>query len=216
MDGMIRRFACLRILTVALLVIPTAGCIGLAAQTLYVLKGHKNPAKFDGLKKKRVAIVCVSDSESMGSDSVTVRISQLVTAQLLQQVKGIEIVPHSDIKSWQDSNSWEKLDYAEVGRGVNAEMVLAIEISSYSLDEGATMFKGRSEITTFVFDMEKNGSQVFTQGPEQFTFPRNGRPKMQTSQREFENKYLAKLSIYISQNFFKQDRFEAVENDSSF
>ena len=64
--------------------------------------------------------------------------------------------------------------------------------------------------------MEKNGTLVFTQGPEDFTFPRNGRPKLQTNEREFENKYLAKLAMFVAQKYYKHERDDSVENDSSF
>ena len=216
MDGIMRNVLRWRLLALILIMVPTAGCIGLAAQALYVLKGHKTPAQFDGFKNKRVAIVCVSDQDAIGSDLMTHRVCQLLSVQLAQNVKGIEIVPQSDITELLKSNSWERVDFAEVGRHVNADYVLAVELSSYSLDEGSTMYKGRAETTTSVYDMKKNGTLVFTKGPEDFSFPRDGRPKMQSKRREFENAYLSRLTTYLAQYFFKHDTLERVEKDSSF
>ncbi len=215
MEGTIRKHLAAYGL-VAVLLIGTTGCMGLAAQMLYVLKGHKTPAKFKGLENKKVAVICVSNSGTYGSDSVTYRVGQLVSGHLSQNVKKIEIVPQSKIEKFQNSRSWEKLDFAEVGRGVGADIVVAIELSAYSLDQGTTIFRGQSRITTTVFDMQKNGSLVFTDGPDDFIFPRSGRPKMQQSQRDFENRYLAKLSMFIGQKFFKHEMTDHVESNVDF
>ena len=215
MDGLFR-IRGLQSLLLLILVIPSAGCIGLAAQALYVLRGHKLPAEFEDLKSQRVAVVCVSEQGSMGSDSVTYRISQLVTAKLAQNVKKIEIIPQAEIQRTLSNASWERVDYAEIGRQLKADKVLAIELSSYSTTEGATLFKGRTTLTTTVYDMEKQGTLVYTQGPDEFAFPRDGRPKMGTSERDFENRYLAKLSMFIAQRFYKHERDDSVKSDESF
>ena len=215
MEGTIRRHLAGFVL-LGVLVIGTTGCMGLAAQMLYVIKGHKTPAKFKDLEGKKVAVICVSDAGSYGSDSVTYRIGQLISAQLSQNVKKIEVIPQARIEKFQNSRSWEKLDYTEVGRGVDADVVIAVELSSYSLDQGTTMYRGQAQVTTTVYDMKKNGSLVFTDGPDDFIFPRSGRPKMQQSQRDFENKYLAKLSMFIGQKFFKHDMVDHVESNVDF
>ena len=47
------------------------GCIGAAAQFVYLIKGAKIDAEFDGLKGKRVAVVCISSNSAYGPDSET-------------------------------------------------------------------------------------------------------------------------------------------------
>jgi hypothetical protein len=203
-------------LLIALSTLSSAGCMRFLAQTLYVVKGHKTPAKFEGLAGKRVAVICISDSASFGPDSVTHNIAKLISLQLGQNVKDIEIIPQNKIENWRDVDGWDNFNYVEFGRGLKADMVVAIELSSYSIAEGSTMFKGRSRVATNVYDIEQNGKLVFTEGPEDFVFPRDGRPRIQTSERDFETKYLTRLTLHLSQFFYKHDKMDTVDNDSVF
>ena len=61
--GFVKFLACS--FTIVMLV-TTVGCMGGLAQLLYVIKGHKIPAEFNGLEGKRVAVVCISDASAYG------------------------------------------------------------------------------------------------------------------------------------------------------
>lgn len=207
---------CAGLAIAATIIVPSVGCMGVMSQVMWVLKGHDVQPKFPGLEKKRVAVVCVSDQSTFGPDSVTISVARMLSANLLKNVKDIEIIPQSKIENWKDSNGWGDLDELEIGKGVNADMVVWVEIPSFSIHEGSTMLKGRAQITTNVFDINKGGSLVFTSGEEEFVYPRDGRPSLQISERDFESKYIEKLAVYIGQNFCKHDQYNKVESNSNF
>lgn len=191
------------------------GCIGAMSQLLYVIKGHQVPAKFDGMEEKRVAVVCVSDASAYGPDTLTYTVSQAVSMKLAASVKEITVVSPHEIEQWVDAHGWDETNFVEVGKGVNADLVLAIEIGSYSIHEGATMYKGRSDITATVFDVQNGGQVAYVHGPHHFAFPENGRPAIQTSDRQFEAVYLAKLTQHITRQFYEHDHLETIAEDAS-
>ncbi len=192
------------------------GCIGATANLMYMLHGLKIDAEYEGLEGSRVAVVVVSDASSYGPDTLTNVVGQAMALRLAQQVDDITLIPQNVIENWKDTHGWDQVDFREIGKGVNAEKVLAIDIGSYSIHEGTTLFKGRSMLTTTVYDLEDNGNVVFAQGPAEFSFPKtHARPAMSTNEREFESVFIAKMVDYVTRNFYAYDKAEAVAEDAT-
>ncbi len=188
-----------------------SGCVGALSQLMYVIKGHDVPAAYPGLVDKRVAVICVSDASAYGPDSLGQTVASAVSIKLAQGVKKIKLVPMAKINNWVDEYGWDELDFVTLGKGVNAERVVAIEIASYSIHEGATMYKGRANVAVTVYNLEnEEGSNIdFSYGPLDYEFPKNGRPAIQTNDRQFEAFYLARLTEQISRQFMVYDKLEA-------
>jgi len=199
-----------------LLICGFTGCVGAMSQLLYVIKGHDVPAAYGGLAEKRVAVVCVSDASAYGPDRLTHTVSKAVSMKLARGVKKIEIVSQAQIDDWIDQNAWDQYEFSALGQGVNADAVVAIEIASYSIHEGQTIYKGRADVTVTVYDLTApEGSQVaHVYGPREFTFPKNGHPSMQSNDRQFESLFLARLTQDISNQFCKHDRLESFAEDA--
>lgn len=193
----------------------TVGCMGGLAQLLYVIKGHQIPAEYNGLEGKRVAVVCVSDASAYGPDTLTDTISKLVGLKLRNEVKGIEVVSAKTVENWVDQNVWDETDFNAIGKGVEADVVVGIQIADYSIKEGSTLYHGRCEVTATVFDIQNEGQVTYLVGPDQFQFPQQPRPAIQTNDRKFEAVFLAKLTEYISRRFCAYDRLDTVAEDAS-
>ncbi len=202
-------------LTIVCLV-SSIGCMGGLAQLLYVIKGHKIPAEYNDLAGNRVAVSCMSDASAYGPDTLTDTISILVSMILQIGVKGIKVIPAKTIEDWADRNTWDEADFNAIGEGVEADVVVGIQISNYSIKEGSTLYQGRCEMTATVFDIENEGQVSYSIGPDQFQLPAKPRTAMHTNDRKFEAVYLAKLAEYISRRFCAYDRMEMVAEDASF
>ena len=192
------------------------GCVGFLSQVIYTIRGNMIDADFEGLDGKRVAVVCVSDASAYGPDTLTYTVAQAVGIKLANGLEpDSQIIAPSRIEDWIDNNGWNETEYVELGKGVGAEMVVAIEIASYSLNEGSTLFKGRSDVTVTVYDIEKDGQVPYSSTPDHFVFPRHGRPAIQTSEREFEAYYLAQLTTMIANHFMAHDKLESFARDAT-
>lgn len=211
-NGMTRRIL---LLAVSLMFLSTStGCIRQMAQLLYVIKGHEVPAKYDGLGKSKIAVVCVSDASAYGPDTLTYTVSKYVSVKLAEGLKDTEIVSPAKVENWIDENGWDSSDADILGADLEADKVLVIEVGSYSIHDGVTLYKGRTDLTCTVYDITKNGQISFVHGPEEFTFPKNGRPTIQSSDRQFEAFFLARLTDHISRLFVKSDKMDTFADDA--
>lgn len=210
------RIRCIIVLTLAVGLLTLPGCVGFLAQMIYTIKGTQVPPDFDGLNGKRVAVVCVSDASAYGPDTLTYTVGQMVGIQLANGLdEKSQVIAPARIEDWIDKNGWTETEYVELGKGVEADMVVAIEIASYSLNEGSTLFKGRSDVTVTVYDIEKDGQVPFSATPNHFVFPKHGRPAIQTTERQFEAFYLAQLTTMVANHFIAHDKLESFARDAA-
>jgi hypothetical protein len=181
------------------------GCINFAANMIHAITGNMKPADYDGLKGQRVAIVCVSD-DGMGTDATSAMLTSYIHAALNANVKKIDVVRQSEVERWLDSHGSSDADYLEVGKGVKADRVLAIEVLNMRLKNGATLFQGKSDITVTVYDVKEEGRILYRNQIPEFAFPKmGGSPITEVSEAKFRARYLAIVAKTISGLFFETD-----------
>lgn len=191
------------------------GCAKTISQLVYVIKGHSAPAAYSGLEEKKIAVVCISDASSYGPDPLTYTISSALSMKLAQGLKEESvIVPVSRVEQWIDTHGWDGRDFLALGKGLGVDAVVAVDMKSYSIYEGSTMFKGKSDVTATVYNIAKGGQVDFNYGPRIFEYPTHGRPAIQTTEREFETMYLGQLVIDLSNQFTPHDHLESFANDA--
>jgi hypothetical protein len=206
------------VLTVAvlLLALNTLGGCAIVNHLLYVVRGATVPAEFDGLKGKRVAVVCVSANEDYGPDSTTEMLSKEIERQLKENVKDVTLVRHSEVANWIDRNDW-KYDYLQVGRGVKAEMVVGIDVGRFSMHEGGTLYKGHADVEIQVFDMAQQGAKVYQTIIDDFSFPTSGAQAVtDISEAKFKRAFIKVLAQAISRSFYAYEIQEDVAPDRAF
>lgn len=192
-----------------------AGCLGLAANLMNVVKGHTVKADFDGLEEKRVAVVTITDS-SQYSDDASARILSRRVADILQtEVKKIEIVREDEVQQWRDRNGWDAIEFIDIGRGVKADKVVAIEMTNLRLRDGATLYRGRATVTTTVYDV-KTGNAEFRRHLDEFTYPETaGQYTSETTETRFRTLYLSVLASRLSRFFHSYDYSDTVALDAT-
>lgn len=202
------RVLCL--LLAGLLVMSGSGCVGMTAQLIYAIRGNKVPAEFDGLRDKRVAVVCVANAASYDASAASSQLAQMVEVLLRQNVKGITLVPQQDVADWIDNNDWENIDYGELGKALKAEMIVAIDLDGLRMHEDATMYRGRADISIRVFDMSKRASTVFSRSMPNFSYPTQGGIHVsETTIAAFQRKFMTELSRDVGRHFYD---YEFAEN----
>lgn len=200
-----------------MVVLTTAGgCLPLIDRFMYVIKGNEVPAPYNKLSGKRTAIVCVSEVSAYGPDSLSNSITRLVGAALLAKVKKIQLVSRTEVDRWIDENGWDNADYVSLGKGVKADRVIAIEVNDYSIHEGKTLHKGRVDVVMTVYELDHAKGPVIGHQYElkEYEFPKNGRPAIQSTDRQFEEFFLAKLCRILSHQFIKHDRFDSFADEA--
>lgn len=203
-------------LLLGLIVSSGSGCVGLGAQLIYWAKGgHKIEPEFAGLEGKRVAVLCVSNNASYGPNSSCAMLQRAVSVILRQKGDEIDVIHEDEIADWIDTNGWDEMDYREIGRGVEADMVVAMDIEDISLHEGRTLYKGRATLVVSVYDMEDKGSVVFRRTISDFSFPKNSaRHTTEMSESRFRSLFVTVLSQQVAKYFCAYNLEEEFARDA--
>jgi hypothetical protein len=191
------------------------GCLGIAANLMNVVKGHSVPAEFKELVGKRVAVVTLTDS-SQYSDDASARILSRRVSEILQiNVKDIELVREDEVQQWRDRNGWDAIEFIDIGKGVKADKVIAIEMTNLRLRDGATLYRGRAAVTTTVYDV-KTGKTEFRKHLDEFTYPETaGQYTSETTETRFRTLYLSVLAQRIARWFHSYDYSDTVAMDAT-
>ena len=203
----------LSILGLAILI--QSGC-GLLLHTVRMIHPTKVKALYSGLEGRRVAVVCEMATSSFGPYSPPDQIAKLVAHDLQERVDDVDVIPHDEIMNWKDTNDWNAIDYRQIGRGVNAEMVVAVDIKNYRIYEG-TFYRGRADVTTRVFDMTQKGKPVHQSEVFDFKFPaRGGIPSTEMSENNFRRQFIRALARHLSKAFYDYELREDLAIDSTY
>ena len=196
-------FSLAAVLTLCLTV---CGCAGFWGHLGYWSGASLVEPEYGELEGKRVAVVCVCDSTSYGSGTEGRVLARQVGKLLAEYVSDIELVSQSEIADWVDRNGWDAVDYREVGSGVKADRVIALDLAGLTLSDDQVLFKGRAALTITVLDMADGGREVFRRNLPSVTFPTTGfYTHTETNKATFRQVFLNVLAKRAAQHFYEYD-----------
>jgi hypothetical protein len=193
----------------------SSGCSAISTVS-YWLYGNTNPAKFNGLEGKRVAVVCLDADSLKGPGSEADRIARGVATTLGYNVADIKLVRPSEIADWLDNHDQDFTDYKDIGRGVKADMVVGIDLESFSIHEGQTLLKGRASVATRVYDMQRGGEVVYESPSHEIAWPENGARHVTENEANFRTVFIHTLAQRIARDFYPYDKIEDFGSDADF
>lgn len=191
-----------------------AGCAKPLSTIMYLATGNNAPAACTALQKKRVAVVCrVPPSLEFRSGSAARDLATLVGRNLKQKGNKIEVVDSKEVERFMDENSWD--DPTEVGQAVDAEMVVAIDLESFTLMEHQTLYRGKANVSIKVYDM-KTKEVVWEEFPPQTIYPPNtGVPTTERQTPQFQREFLAVVANDIGEKFYDHDNYNRYAADTN-
>ena len=191
-----------------------SGC-NLMATAMYVVTGQNTPADFDELKRKRVAVVCRPITSLHFHDSSVARdLAKQVGLLLHENVTKIELVDQREVLEWADENTWE--EYAEIGKALNADMVVGIDLEEFSLYQGQTLYQGKANVRLLVYDVAQGKYPVFERNLPQAVYPPNAPiPASDNQEAHFRRKFVAYLARQVAHHFYDHDSTVDCANDST-
>ena len=186
------------------------------ATGLWIVNPNDRAALYDGLEKRRVAIVCRPHTalalQHYGADR---ELAAAVTRKLQENVKEIDCVDPEEILDWADAHQLKSL--REFGKAMGADTVVAIDLSDFKLYEGKSMFQGTASAKVRVFDVAEDRTTYKAEPLEVVYPPENGVPfdlaNQKNAERRFRKSFIRVLSDQISRNFYAYDSRDAVKID---
>ncbi|HUY89128.1 MAG TPA: hypothetical protein VMV10_10365 [Pirellulales bacterium] len=195
---------------------PLVGCTKLLTTVVYLARGTDTPAESNDLKDKKVVVVCRPLTElTYGCSSAPNELAAEVGRQLKAHLKRkIKIVDPDDLADWTDEHGVD--DYVEIGRNLEADMVLGIDMMSFNTLLGQTLLQGKAQVKVAVYDIKQDGEIVFQKSLPQVIFPENnGIPTQDKPEEEFRQQYIRVLADEIGRLFYSHDHFARYARNNS-
>ena len=193
--------------------LPAAGCSAFTG-LLYVMGANDAPAEYNGLKGKKVAVVCRPITSLHYQDShVAADLSVMVGKILRDNSKRVTILDPRKVEKWCDENTWD--EYVEVGKAVEADVVLAIDLEHFDIYQGQTLYQGRASTTVRVYDC-KDGKILFEKTSRQTVYPPNSCVAASEKQAsQFRREFLKVLGDQIARVFYSHDPYADMALDAT-
>jgi len=189
---------------VAIVLLTTCSGCSTLLTAAYVLMPEDVPAEFKGLKGKHVAVVCKPIVELEFADAGSAReLAGTVGALLERNVRKARVIDQQEVARWIDENAW--VDYQTVGKSLDADMVVGIDLEEFRLHEGSTLYRGRATVHVRVYDIAAK-KVVFEKRFDDFAFPTDSAiPTTDRSEPQFRGMFLQILAGKIARSFHAYD-----------
>lgn len=195
------------ILLLATVVITSSGCLhSLLATGIYIVQGgNVVPADCDALEDERVVVICRPPASHEYRHAGAARnIGMRVSALLEMNVSDIDVVSPREVDNWIDEQDWD--NFKDLGRSVKATRVVYIELDTFDLYKGKTLYQGNADVKVSVYDMTDRGRMIWEQNIGQLLFPKNsGIPAQDKPVQEFQRQFVEIVSKRIAVNFYKHN-----------
>ena len=173
------------------------------------------PAACSRLEGQTVAVVCTSNSSDFGPSPDADLVARRVSTLLAQNVKEVKVVAQQRVASWMDEHDSQYVDYAEIGRDLNADLVVGVDIESLRLQDSATLYKGHAVYRMEVVDVKEDRIVYETFTPPVIYPPMGGVPTTEATQEQFRRKFTDILGGNIARHFYEHDLNDQVAIDTA-
>jgi len=189
----------------ALLIPFLCGGCSMITTAAYLMRPENDaPAEFKGLRGKHVAVVCKPIVELEFSDASSAReLATLVGSQLAGNVRKARLIDQREVARWIDENAW--VDYPTLGKSLDADIVVGIDLEEFRMHEGSTLYRGRATANIRVYDVAER-KVLFDKRIDNFVFPGDSAvPSGDQSESQFRALFLKVLAGRIARTFHAYD-----------
>ena len=162
-----------------------------------------------------MAVICHPVTSLHFRDSSASRdLAKQVGAMLQQHVSKINVIDQRDVMEWADENSWD--EYVEIGKALDADMVIGLDLEEFSLYQGQTLYQGKANVKITVYDVAQGKEPVFERHLPQAVYPPNAAiPAGEKPESHFRRQFINHLSQLISRYFYDHDASIDFASDST-
>jgi hypothetical protein len=182
----------------------------------YLINGTNLPPEFDGLKNKKVVVVCRPLVGLQYRDAGAARDLALQVGKLLaKNDRKIKVIDQQKVTTWTDEHAWE--EFPQVGRALGADLVVGIDLTAFNLVDGPTLYRGRATLEIKVFDLSQERGQevVFEKSLPQVEWPRTCSVAFSDcNEPQFRQRFVSILADQVARHFLPHDPYADVATDS--
>jgi hypothetical protein len=184
-----------------------SGCRNALVTAMVLARGTDLPAEYAGLRGKEVVVVCRPLADLKYRDtSVAKDLARQLSVLLQHRVPKIKVVDQRKVAQWLDENTWE--EYTEIGKALDAEMVVGVDLQDFSIYQGQTLYQGKATVALKVYDCKGGSQPVFEKDLPQAVYPPStGIPTSEKAEAEFRREFVRVLAEQIGRHFYAHDAY---------
>jgi len=193
----------------------STGCVGALTTAAYLLRGTDVPAEFNGLKGKKVVVVCHPVTAMQVRYSTAARdLARQISTLLQQNVSKIQVVSSQKVENWMDQNSWE--DYIDIGKALQADIVIGVDLEEFNLYQSQTLYQGQASVKVKVIDCTAGGKVLFERDVPQIHYPPNHSiPTWEKPEAQFRREFIAHVADCVGRYFYGYDPYQDFAQDAA-
>lgn len=185
----------------------TTGCLHMLVATgVYMLQGgNLAPAECQELKDRKVVVFCRPPASHEYRHAGAARhVASRVSDLLEMNVTGVDVISQKQVDQWIDENDSD--DYEELGRAVEAELVVRVELGHFELFSGPNVYQGNADVTVNVYDMTDGGRLLWGKPLGEVLYPVNGGLAIQDkSVSAFQREFVEIVASAVAKHFYPHD-----------
>ena len=195
------------------ILLSSGGCVEVFTTAAYLFNGTDVGAEYPGLKGKKVVVVCRPLASLQFCDTFTPKeLATRVGAILAKNVSKINVVDQHKVAAWADEHNWQ--EYPEVGKALGADIVVGIDLTSFSTYQGPTLYQGKATAAIRVFDLKDEDKVVWQTELPQLLYPHNvAVPSAEKTENDFRSEFTAYLAKRIARYFHSHDAHDDMASD---
>ena len=167
------------------------------------------------IAEKKVAVICSTD-EGVSTDVNGIVVARFVRKLMEEKIDKIKMTGEQELDQWVLGQSSDVRDYAEIGKGLGVDYVVAIDMVNLTLKNGSTLHRGNCDLTVSVYDIKKSGKVAFRKHIPGFAYPSmEGTPTTDVNETTFRRIYLTRVAHRVARHFFPYEVGADVAADAS-
>jgi hypothetical protein len=195
--------------------VTSTGCTRLMTLGALLVYGTDIPPDFKDLQGKRVAVAVLTPS-GIQNDASSAILSRQLSALMAMNIKKISMVDMQEVDQVAKDFPVGSFDMVKLGERLDAQYLVAVELSDLQLHDGPTLYKGRCKCIVSVYKIGDGEPLVFTKDHSNFSAPSSGISKTAMEEAKFQGVYLGLLAKFIAMNFHPHERGAEVAIDAAF
>jgi hypothetical protein len=198
----------------SMVVLAQSGCVSALATAMYFWKGTNVAADTRCLEGKKVAVVCRPLVELQFSSSRAAGdIAEQTGALLGANARKVTMVDDRKVVDWVDNHG--DGEYAALGRGVGADLVVVIELEGFTTHAHPTVLQGKANLNVTVYDIAAGGKKVYEKTLEQIVYPPNAQySTLDKPEDEFRREFVNEIAQTVGQLFYDHDYYATFAKDA--
>ena len=194
-----------------------SGCPQLFLMPFFLIHDRNIPAECDKLEERKVVVVCRTGDLLLYNDpDLTADLSRRIGHLLREHGRKITVISHDEVANWIDENQDNWSDFKEVGEGVGADMVVGIDLGTFSLYRGQTLYQGHADVRVTVYDVTDEGEVVYQPEVPVIVFPPNAPVESSVkSKTAFRRQFIGVIAENLARHFYAHDPTANFASDST-